>query len=1292
MDTSSTNITFSSLDPSQKRALEEITTDTTSNLHIVYGPPGTGKSQLVVSLLERLAANHQKVLFVSQNTEALRVIERMIRKTEQTIGYPTDESYFSLLDMCLMLYEPAHRRLKYLREHSATVSSKITQNAKELKAPTGITYQLKYTSLSHDENYDITSGEIGFDELMAYYLKYVSVELAPEVLSEFEKVDVRRVFNLIDNYKQPEVFGDFVHPRRELCLLATNNPELNLPVVREQVQKLKHVVQSDQKTSTIGAKVGMDVVDYIDLLLVYAKAAEYINVYAVSTTPKGLSGLVEALEAVAAGDVSHREESNELNQKLDDAKRDLKYAVNNLTLETPRVELKPVTVRAAEENLDQTLTDMETISDLIKELNSFARGLKYSSPRELQINLAKALIEEYHGALDFIKENDAEDLFTLNATKIHALHKDLHEYFAISGPKKLLRRVPESFVALDLRNHQWMECYRDTLMEAIGKFSTVLQDTDRNIQWLLSFARQDPKHNLSKLGVNYQSTDELLHYLAVCSKLYLLLEKYDLAGQSYEEITEAVQANYTALKTLQELWLDEANGRMIFQNGLKHFLVEVDKNRLVIELESEISEKMHDYERKLSEQRAELMKFLKEACSADEFADYVGKVLAALKPLMMKFDAIITKLELPLTDVVMNRDYLNNVREALLEVNQADCLSDHAFEIESRKTLDTWLDKILCLEQYSNDTEIATFVEHNNFIDAIYTALGEANRAYLTSILEQEELSFQDFTARLVSALVHECYGRSPISARKHIADDTSFFDEYATYLKNQKLRHYANGLREMYTNCASAMRELARQETMRDATKSTFEKFRANTAKILEAFPIVCATPKEVAKYLAPEKGEFDYVIFDEASQLLPGQALPSIFRAKKAVIIGDPHQMPPSLNLGFGMTEVSDDEEDDIGESILDLARKQPQLQHHLKVHYRSRYNKLFEPSRRAIYAREGIEPIFEAEPSRRAPIAIEDNLGDDDVANFGRICESAREYLKENPAAKDELGAVFCILFARAEVLTQFKRYLAEDETARHYNDIVQLYNQDRILLSTVTNCQGIEGLYTIVYLQYYTTPAAMWFFKEGAGAYKRLNVSITRQREGLKLLLANPESAWIMACDNKINNPNTGPNARLSAELMKSLLENAGEDTDFLYLERTLGDNINHFDSPLTEQLYHKLEKHYGGKIGKTLKIYSEVGWNLLLPNGDGIDQNERNVGFRIDLGVYSIPRQKFILGIEMDGATYHTGYYKEHSDYNRQQVLEAKGWTIHRIWSTNWLNDEAREFERLVAKIDDLLGK
>jgi len=60
-------------------------------------------------------------------------------------------------------------------------------------------------------------------------------------------------------------------------------------------------------------------------------------------------------------------------------------------------------------------------------------------------------------------------------------------------------------------------------------------------------------------------------------------------------------------------------------------------------------------------------------------------------------------------------------------------------------------------------------------------------------------------------------------------------------------------------------------------------------------------------------------------------------------------------------------------------------------------------------------------------------------------------------------------------------------------------------------------------------------------------------------------------------------------------------------------------------------------------------------------------------YRIDIGVVD-PEQPghFILGVECDGAMYHSAKTARDRDRLRQEVLERMGWTIYRIWSPDWI--------------------
>jgi very-short-patch-repair endonuclease len=59
---------------------------------------------------------------------------------------------------------------------------------------------------------------------------------------------------------------------------------------------------------------------------------------------------------------------------------------------------------------------------------------------------------------------------------------------------------------------------------------------------------------------------------------------------------------------------------------------------------------------------------------------------------------------------------------------------------------------------------------------------------------------------------------------------------------------------------------------------------------------------------------------------------------------------------------------------------------------------------------------------------------------------------------------------------------------------------------------------------------------------------------------------------------------------------------------------------------------------------------------------------------------------FLIGIECDGASYHSSRSARDRDILRQQVLEGLGWKIYRIWSTDWFRDPEGQTKKLVSFI------
>ena len=76
------------------------------------------------------------------------------------------------------------------------------------------------------------------------------------------------------------------------------------------------------------------------------------------------------------------------------------------------------------------------------------------------------------------------------------------------------------------------------------------------------------------------------------------------------------------------------------------------------------------------------------------------------------------------------------------------------------------------------------------------------------------------------------------------------------------------------------------------------------------------------------------------------------------------------------------------------------------------------------------------------------------------------------------------------------------------------------------------------------------------------------------------------------------------------------------------------------------------------------------------------------GFFIDLAIGDPEKRgRYVLGIECDGASYHSAQSARDRDRLRQSVLEDHGWIIHRIWSMDWFQRPKEQLQRTIAAIE-----
>jgi len=162
----------------------------------------------------------------------------------------------------------------------------------------------------------------------------------------------------------------------------------------------------------------------------------------------------------------------------------------------------------------------------------------------------------------------------------------------------------------------------------------------------------------------------------------------------------------------------------------------------------------------------------------------------------------------------------------------------------------------------------------------------------------------------------------------------------------------------------------------------------------------------------------------------------------------------------------------------------------------------------------------------------------------------------------------------------------------------------------------------------------------------GGERRLNVAVTRARE--KVLLVTS----IKASDIDLS--------ATSSEGVLTLyhyLDYAERGSDALKLAYP---HSGEFESPLEEDV--------AGEIRR-------MGYNVIPQVGSS--------GYRIDIGVIDPANPGcFLLGVECDGATYHSSYSARDRDRLREQVLRKLGWRIFRIWAPTWVARRESEIRRL----------
>ena len=421
---------------------------------------------------------------------------------------------------------------------------------------------------------------------------------------------------------------------------------------------------------------------------------------------------------------------------------------------------------------------------------------------------------------------------------------------------------------------------------------------------------------------------------------------------------------------------------------------------------------------------------------------------------------------------------------------------------------------------------------------------------------------------------------------------------------------------------------------------------------------PCFMMSPSSVAQFLEPGAIDFDIVIIDEASQMRPEESIGAIARSRQSVVVGDPMQLPPTSFFNRVDTLVEDLEEDLEDDSILDMALASFTPYRDLRWHYRSRHHDLIRFSNKHFYDDRLIvfpSPANTDETDQgvryhKADATYMGAGGNPHEAQM--VAAAAIRALKERPDWS--LGVVAVNREQTDLIRTEFDQLLLRDGAARAAWNSWEgtLYPG---FIKNLENVQGDERDRIIISTVYGPNEEGRVLQRFGPiinkNGHRRLNVLYTRAKQRVDLFSS------MTASDVRVENQSS-----LGARALHGYLDYAAT----LRLDSgtpTGRDPDSEFEIFVADAL-------------------RTAGYEAVPQIGAG--------GYFIDLGVRhpSYPHG-FLAGIECDGATYHSAKSAKDRDALRQGVLEDMGWTIYRVWSTDWFNDPGNETRKLVAFLDQL---
>lgn len=439
----------------------------------------------------------------------------------------------------------------------------------------------------------------------------------------------------------------------------------------------------------------------------------------------------------------------------------------------------------------------------------------------------------------------------------------------------------------------------------------------------------------------------------------------------------------------------------------------------------------------------------------------------------------------------------------------------------------------------------------------------------------------------------------------------------------------------------------------------------------LMKLKPCLMMSPLSVSYFLETEAYHFDLVIFDEASQIFPEDAIGAIFRGAQVVIAGDSKQLPPtnffsaSTNNFDGDYDIADEEDfsEVVSDSILEeSASVLPNRT--LLWHYRSKHEGLIAFSNREIYKNNLI--TFPNSVTKVPDMGVEYIYVENGYYEGGgkncNIREAQKcvmlvlEHIQKHPDRS--LGI---IAFSEKQQAAIENAIIDFRERNPRYEWFFDESKDEPFFVKNLENVQGDERdtiIFSICYAKDRNGKMYMRFGPLGhEGGERRLNVAITRAKCNIKLV------GSILPSDIDLNRTNSE-----GVRMLRSYIEFARKGTSAL--------------KPIEKEGAFESEDDF-----------CKIIVSFLEEHGYSVDTEVGCSDYKIDIAIRNPNVEgEYIAGVECDGLSYVHAKTARDRDHLRRAILQNMGWNLYRVWSTEWIRNPVVEGEALLNFLQSVTGE